>query len=206
MSNKEIITLIGFVVTIIIGLLNLRATKSNRFISSINAERLKWINSVREVFSQFNKNCYIYANVCIQVRYAYYNGEDITAEEEENANRVFQDVLYYLDLIKLYTNPIEILSAKLHLAIDYMVNEVLEKDCDTFEYKEIKQEIHYYQQVILKSEWKRMKQEAKAGREISKEEMDEIFISTASEIDEDNYFKFLKEEFEKQREKELNIS
>lgn len=196
MANKEIITLIGIGVTIIIGLLNLDASKSNRFISSINAERLKWINNVREVFSQFNKNCHIYANAVIDARYD--NGEGVTKEEAKKAEHTFQEILYYLDLIKLYTNPIEKLSAKLHLAIDYMVNEILEQDFDADEYKEIKQDIHYYQQVILKAEWKRMKEEAKSGMEISKKEMNEIFIATASEIDEDRYLKFLKKEFEDQ--------
>lgn len=196
MSNKEIITLIGFVVTIIIGLLNLRAAKSNRFISTINAERLKWINNVREVFSQFNKNCYIYADAVLEARYD--NGEEIKEEVVKKAEHTFQEILYYLDLIKLYTNPTEVLSAKLHLAIDYMVNEILEKDFDTDEYKEMKEDIHYYQQVILKAEWKRMKREAKLGRELDEEEMEEIFISTSSEIDKERYFKFLKEEFEGQ--------
>jgi hypothetical protein len=198
LANKEIITLIGIGVTIIIGLLNLDASKSNRFISSINAERLKWINNVREVFSQFNKNCYMYAKAVREAQSQYDNGEEIKEEDVKKAEQTFQEILYYLDLIKLYTNPTEILSAKLHLAIDYMVNEILEKDFDTDEYKEIKEDIHYYQQVILKAEWKRMKKEAKLGRELDEEEMDEIFISTSSDIDKERYIKFLKEEFESQ--------
>jgi hypothetical protein len=198
LANKEVITLIGIAVTIIIGLLNLDASKSNRFISSINAERLKWINNVREVFSQFNKNCYMYAKAVREAQSQYDNGEEIKEEDVKKAEQTFQEIFYYLDLIKLYTNPTEILSAKLHLAIDYMVNEILEKDFDTDEYKQIKEDIHYYQQVILKAEWKRMKEEAKLGRELEEKEINKIFISTSSDIDEERYVKSLKEEFEGQ--------
>ncbi|WP_425203209.1 hypothetical protein M1D53_11450 [Bacillus sp. PK9-021] len=196
MVNKEIITLIGIGVTIIIGLLNLEASKSNRFISSINAERLKWINNVREVFSQFNKNCYIYANAVIDARHD--NGEEVTEEEAKKAEHTFQEILYYLDLIKLYTNPTEILSAKLYLAIDDMVNELKEQDFNTEKYGKIKENIHYYQQVILKAEWKRMKEEAKLGRELDDKEINEIFKSTSIQIDKQRYSKFLKEKFESQ--------
>jgi hypothetical protein len=191
LDNKDIITLIGFIVTIVIGLLNLKAAKSNRFTSSINTERLKWINNIREAFSQFNKHCYIYANAIIRAQ-----EEDKTPSKEEDYT--FPEIVYYADLIKLYINPTEVLSDQLQLAMDEMLLTLTDDYFDKESYKDIKLEIHYYQQVILKAEWKRMKREAKLGRELDKAEMKEIFISTSSDIDNERYFKFLKEGFENQ--------
>ncbi len=48
-------------VTIFIGILNLNLAKNTRFINSVNSERVKWVNNVGEIFSEFNKNAYLQA-------------------------------------------------------------------------------------------------------------------------------------------------
>ncbi|NGY82220.1 hypothetical protein F6Y03_10940 [Bacillus megaterium] len=196
MDIKNTLTLLGVIATFFVGIWNLKLAKGNRFTSSINVERLKWINNIREVFSQFNKNCHMYADAVLGMQYN--NGAQVTEEDIKRAEHIFYEILYYLDLIKLYTNPTELLSHKLYLAMKEMKSELSDESFNKDRFEDIKDNIHYYQQVILKAEWKRMKKEARLGRELGEEEMKEIFISTSSDIDNERYFKFLKEGFENQ--------
>ncbi|MGG0387827.1 hypothetical protein ABEZ76_07570 [Priestia megaterium] len=200
LATKDWITLLGILATLGIGIWNLNISKGNRYINNINSERLKWINNIREAFSNFNKSAYIYANLLGRVQ------KDDTLEATNEENYTFPEAVYYADLIKLYTNPKEILSVKLSSAMsDLLILLTKTGDFRMSSYKDISDDIHYYQQVILKAEWSRMKKEAKAGKELNPLVITEIFMTTALEIDRNRYSVLLKEEFENQNSNEIRV-
>lgn len=191
-QTKEILTLLGFVVTIILGIANLYASQKTRYINNINSERIKWINSLREHFSNFNKNFYIFANVQKEAG----QGRELSVEE----SYIYPEVIYYSDLIELYLNPRELVSKKIINLQRIIKKTLVEENFDFDMIKIMNGDIHYYQQVILKAEWKRLKLEVRYGREIDEKETREIYIETACFINNDRYMRLLKSDYESENE------
>lgn len=188
MLTKETLMLLGVVATLIVGIWNLVIGTKNRYINNINAERIKWVNSIREAFANFNKRIFVYANFLDRVN----DGE----EEDENKS-IFPEIMYYNNLIELYLNPIEILTKKLIVLQNELIDDLSTGSIDMKKCKKDLSIIRYYQQVILKAEWKRMKKEASKGREINDYTLSEIFIKTAIDVDKSKYEEYLKTDFEK---------
>ncbi|MFB4169284.1 hypothetical protein [Virgibacillus sp. JSM 102003] len=60
--SRETVMLIGIALTFIVGIFNYLSSRRGKYIDNLSAERIKWINNVREQFSYFNKNVFIQAN------------------------------------------------------------------------------------------------------------------------------------------------
>ncbi|SIR49359.1 hypothetical protein SAMN05878482_10418 [Peribacillus simplex] len=98
------------------------ASQKTRYINNINSERIKWINSLREHFSNFNKNFYIFANV----QKGMEQGRVPSIEE----SYIYPEVIYYADLIELYLNPRELVSKKIITLQKIMKKTLVEEDID----------------------------------------------------------------------------
>jgi hypothetical protein len=191
---KDIFTLIGLLTTIIIGICNLSLLKGNRYISNVSAERMKWINNTRDLFSQYNKLAVLQITRFNQLLFK--NDKNSISEDMSN------EILYLNNHIELFLNPNEITTEVL-LKIQSSITKQLFNDSpnDDFNGKGIAAELlqlHYVQQVILKTEWKRYKVENKAGKEIDKNEMSKLFKDTAMAVNEENYNKLFKEHYNNQ--------
>ncbi len=174
METKDIITLIGIFATLLIGVWNLLMSGKNRFITHINTERVMWVNKVRDIFSEFNKSSYIQS----QLRKKY--GSQIPVDDD-----LSNELIYLVNHIELYLNPRETVVKKLiELQEKITVNLInYNRDFLMNSYEQSGLSLHYLQQIILKVEWKRIKNETKKGRELNDSEMKSIFINTAKEID-----------------------
>jgi hypothetical protein len=182
------ITIIGFIITITLGISNLVLGKSNRFIGTVNNERVKWINKIRELFSEFNQKAYILGRKIDQ---------DLFKELDES--ELMSTIVHLNNNIQLYLNPTEVLTKKLIRIQEEIVRLFLQSEINGFNYSAIEGrllDLHFIQQVILKSEWKRIKQENLEGEEVSDYQMNEIFIRTAKNIDYEKFERLLKEDFE----------
>jgi hypothetical protein len=192
MQIKDLLTLIGLLITIIIGIYNLLLLKGNRYISSVSAERMKWINNIRDLFSQYDKIAVLQITRFNElIHYKNTKIEDVSNE-----------LIYLNNHIELFLNPTEIVTVKL-MEIQNSITEQLLNDfpLPQFNDKELSKKLlllHYVQQVILKTEWKRIKKENKLGKEITDEDMNDMFKKTALSIDEMKYNLIFKSYFAEQ--------
>lgn len=190
--SREAMMFYGVIATLIVAIINLRNSKGDRYIDSINAERVNWINKIRELFSEYDKIAYIM-------------GENIdkgTSKINENGE-LYKELIYYNNHIELFLNPTEVITKEIIKLQDTISNNLLYDDPTKIE--QLPEELlnlHYLQQVVLKSEWKRIKRETKKGKEIRKEDLRDIYIEIAITIDSDRYEQLLKVAFEE----EANLS
>ncbi len=172
---------------------NLKALEQRRYIDAISTERIKWINTMRDKFSEFIKLSYLQMS-----DYSYWKNklpEKIDGNAEKELINRFYDITYASIQISLLLNPKEIISDR----IDNLQNVIKSKlnsthDIKNFEFKELAtlaEELMYLHQVVLKSEWKRVKEENKIGEEIDDAAMNNIYISVAKDLNKDLYNKYL---------------
>lgn len=169
-------------VAVRLGEMSAETQGKQRLIETVSAQRVEWINRVRDYFSQFNK-------VTFQIA------------EKRSENQEFGDInyelVYLVNHIELFLNPTEIITKKFIERKDVLSSYLL-NDREGFSwnyYSSLMYELHYIEQVILKAEWKRLKEETKTGIEVAN--MEEIHKVTAQKIDLAKYTAILKADFEK---------
>ncbi|WP_139823801.1 hypothetical protein [Thalassobacillus devorans] len=181
--------LIGIIISAVFGVLSYFSTKKGVFINTVSAERIKWINQLREHFSEYTKMVYIYANAVDD-----YNKGEITYEEFRK-NNYNDDIVYKTTMIELYLNPTENINLALmdlHIKmLQELREEFRELSYDT--YYDFQEDIEFLHQVILKAEWRRFKLESKKGKEISNKRMKEIFKEVGEEINKSKYNNLLED-------------
>lgn len=183
--SREAMMFYGVIATLIIGIFNLKNSKGDRYIDSINAERVKWINKIRELFSEYDK-------------IAFLMGENITCGRHSENKELSKELVYLNNHIELFLNPTEVITREVIKLQDNISRSVKSGNINSQQLEEQLYNLHYLQQVILKSEWKRIKNETKKGKEIRKEDLRDIYIEIATTIDSDKYELILKEPFEKE--------
>ncbi|MCU5376142.1 hypothetical protein OCA08_03200 [Bacillus cereus] len=178
---------------------NLKSLEQRRYIDAISTERVKWINTIRERFSEFIKLSYLQ-----MADFSYWKHkfpEKIGEKAEKELINRFHDITYASVQIILLLNPKEIISDR----IDNLQNDIKSKlnsihDIDKFNFEELAnlaEELIYLHQVVLKSEWKRVKEENKIGEEIDDDAMNDIYKNVAKKLDKDLYNKYLNQLEEK---------
>lgn len=160
---------------------NLKALEQKRYIDAISAERVKWINTVRDAFSEYNKYAYIQMNLLTD--------KQILLGSKHKPQ--LMELIYWHNHLELFLNPVEPITEKFR-EIKEKTTKALhtETPIQHFDYDDVGSwlvDLHFLQQVILKSEWKRVKEENKLGEEITDERMNEIFKKTAEKIDKERY-------------------
>ncbi|PDZ57811.1 hypothetical protein [Bacillus thuringiensis] len=176
-----IATIIAAIIAAIISLFmnrrNNQIAKEERFIDTISAERVKWVNSIRDVFSEYNKCAYIQKNRL----------NNLKQKRAVKGRSQLSEIIYHNNHIELYLNPVEPITKKL-LELQNKISLTLHTEIPVpdFNYDEVEiwlEDLHFLQQIILKSEWKRIKEENKKGSEITNQRMNEIFMNVAKKID-----------------------
>lgn len=192
MDDKTMLYIAGATATIVVGILaaiinvilnlrNIRISKEERFIDTISVERVKWINNVRDAFSNYLKLTNIQMNDFHQLQLE----DKEIAEGDEIRKRSFE-ITYSKNHIFLLTNQTEPVIKKLMELQQQMTAILCSNDISKFDIDQVSDladDVGYLQQVVLKAEWRRVKEENRIGTEITDERMSEIFMSTAQKID-----------------------
>jgi hypothetical protein len=165
-----------------LGNMTVETQGKQRLIETISTQRVEWINKIREYFSQFSKVTYKMALVRS-------NGKEVESE--------LQHELYYLvNHIELFLNPTEIITKKFiekkDVVARYLLRDNVPFSWET--YSSGMHDLHYIEQVILKAEWKRLKEETKSGNEVIN--MEEIHKEIARNIDINKYNAVLRQDYE----------
>ncbi|MCG9559869.1 hypothetical protein [Vibrio kanaloae] len=140
---------IGIILTFVIGLINYRNNKKTSYINSVTAERVKWINILRENVSKYTGLTY------------HWVVSEIDPDSKES-----KEIIRELDqlnmLIRLQINPKEDLGKKVIAHLD-KIPDLTHKSYEA----ELKSKLHEMVkdvQELLKEEWDKVKDEAENGR------------------------------------------
>ena len=188
--------------------LQLISEDKQRLIEVISSERVEWINKVRKCFAGFNTDAYVFSSSITQVVVQKIKVTD-------DMNSLIPKMINQIEIIELYLNPTEIVMKKQTQSMDRIIKYFTEFTFESNKHSENppklelimekvqnkylkeRKNMMYFQQVILKVEWKRVKLETEKGRQISSKEMHCIFEEVAKQIDEEMYSRLLKDEFKK---------
>ncbi|MGN4739077.1 hypothetical protein [Bacillus cereus group sp. MYBK227-1] len=175
---------------------NLKALEQKRYIDAISAERVKWINDMRDRFSEYLKLAHIQMNDLDKLKFDILAKGKTDPEVKKSAlelrDRYFE-IVYVSNYIFLLLNPKEPVTEKLIGLHEEITTALNIKNIDAFKYGDWEQVVidaSYFHQLILKAEWKRVKEENKIGEEIDDAATNEIYIRIAEKLDEDVYNKY----------------
>ncbi|KOR78372.1 hypothetical protein AM232_07795 [Bacillus sp. FJAT-21352] len=162
-----------------IGQDNIKSLEKRRFIDTISAQRIEWINNIRKEFVEFNKLSHTMSMVLLSIKT---QGKNLNYNFGNN----YQDISAIKNHIELLLNPNELLSRKIIIYLDKIIDN-LASEFNMDIYKKDRKYLYFIQQVILKSEWKRIKVETERGEQITEEEMTQIFFEVGKKIDQDKF-------------------
>ncbi|PDZ02666.1 hypothetical protein CON03_27580 [Bacillus cereus] len=171
---------------------NLESLEQKRYIDAISAERIKWINTMRDKFSECIKLIYTQMNEFNRWKELDFDESDESVRDEFR-NRAIE-LTYVNNQIVLLLNTTEPISGKIRNLQNKISNHLRSKDnIPNFEYEQwsaLSADLIYFHQVVLKAEWKRVKKENKKGEEISDEEMNCIYTEVAKKLSNKKYNKY----------------
>ncbi|PEX50224.1 hypothetical protein COJ42_13585 [Bacillus cereus] len=176
---------------------NLKALEQRRYIDAISAERVKWINEFREKSSEFLKVANLQATDLLKFKDAIENKVDISGINQDAHIERSSEIDGVCNQINLLLNPNDIFSYYLVVLQNEVADDLRNNNILKFDFEQVKvkvEDIGYLYQVIIRSEWKRIKEENKNGAELSEEKMHEIYTEMAKKLDEKTYRKFIKED------------
>ncbi|MGX5485235.1 hypothetical protein ACWKS0_19050 [Bacillus cereus] len=175
---------------------NLKALEQKRYIDAISAERVKWINDMRDRFSEYLKLAHIQMNDLDKLKFDILDKGKTHPEVKKSALELrdqYFEIVYVSNYIFLLLNPKEPVTEKLIRLHEEITTALNIKNIDAFIYEDWEPVVidsSYFHQVILKAEWKRVKEENKKGEEIDDTAMNDIYITIAKNLDEDVYNKY----------------
>ncbi|MCQ6355607.1 hypothetical protein [Bacillus cereus] len=166
---------------------NLKSAEQNRYIDAISQERVKWINTMRDKFSEYVKIAHIQMNDMSKWKRGKGDvGEGLMRER-------FHELTYIGNNIYFLLNPTEPVSKEIRKLQRTINLALLRGNISTFDSKQVRElarDLGFLFQVVLKSEWKRVKEENKKGEEIDDEEMKKIYNEVAKKINDTKYNKY----------------
>lgn len=158
---------------------NLNSLEKRRLIDTVSAQRIEWINNVRNQFVEFNALCHTFSMTMVN--------------KKSKSEPVVIDMRDYLNIekaknqIELFLNPREVVVEKLIKYLKQMFDCIVKEPENVPKYSNIRANVIFLQQVVLKAEWKRIKLETQKGEQLSNSETDEIFKEVALEMDSKRY-------------------
>ncbi|PFC69933.1 hypothetical protein CN290_28570 [Bacillus cereus] len=166
---------------------NLKSLEQKRYIDAISAERVKWINTMRDRFSEYFK----YAHIQMPDLYTLQKAPG-KVDEEQMRERGLK-LIYITNQIQFLLNTSEPVS-KIIGQLQQRTNRSLRLiSASHFDYDKVETEANdlaFFYQVILKAEWKRVKEENKKGEEIDGKTMNSIYKETAEKLNKRKYEKY----------------
>lgn len=171
---------------------NIKSSEQKRYIDAISAERVKWINIMRDRFSEFIKLTHLQMEGFNYWKAMGFEKLDENSEKDEielkeyvskELRERFYEITYVDVQITLLLNPKETISNKM-MQLQHEIKSELNSthyisEFNFNEQADLLAELIYLQQVVLKSEWKRVKEENKIGEEIDDDTMNSIYRSVA---------------------------
>ena len=170
---------------------NLKSAEQKRYIDAISVERVKWINTMRDNFSQYIK--LIHFQMIDMDNVKLYGTHTV---DEKKMDERFVDIVHLGNHIYLLLNPTEPITIKI-VSQQNLISEAFDADASKFDYKsasDLMQDVGYLYQVVLKAEWKRVKRENEIGEEMDEKAVNEIYTEAAKKISKEKYEQFFKGE------------
>lgn len=182
-SRNTQLTMIIAIVSALIALLGVGLTawityknaSRNAIVDALAKQRIEWLNNLREKFVEFNTlTNEIYLDV---------NRRKITGTGSDNLLDKYHLLEKTKTHIRLLLNPQEVSANTLNELSQELVMLLFEgENIDIEVLTDILRSVDVNQQTILKSEWKRIKEEIKQGRELNSFEVFAIYTNTFSEM------------------------
>lgn len=141
-------------------------------VDALTKQRIEWLNNLREKFVEFNTlTNEIYLSVKING-----SGPIDLLEKYHSLEKVKTH-------IRLLLNPHESEAWSLNdTSRELMMLLFIKGDIDIDKFTKLLVSVDNFQQTILKSEWIRIKEEIKKGRELKSKEVSVIYAKTYSEV------------------------
>ncbi|MFV4883342.1 hypothetical protein [Bacillus velezensis] len=179
-----------------IGEQNIKALDKSRYIEIISKERSEWIHNVRKKFAEFNEKFHL-----LNIRM---NSEQSYTSISEDLRKQYNEFRLIWAEINLYLNPTEVVSKTLRSEVTRLVlslapTEKRYKGYDQINVVSTFTNVTYLQNIILKSEWRRLKQEVEKGHELEIKEVEEIYKEIAIKHNESMYLGLLEKGMEERR-------
>ncbi|PGV52667.1 hypothetical protein COD94_30675 [Bacillus cereus] len=152
---------------------NIKSGEQNRYIDAISQERIKWINIMRDRFSEFLKVIHIQISDIKGLQDGKGNVDEKLVEER------FYELSYISNNIRFLLNPTEPVCKEIGKLQKRVIRATRKGSISNFDSKQVidsVQDLAYFYQVVLKAEWKRVKEENKKGEKIDDETMEKIYI------------------------------
>ena len=150
---KDIFYIVGIAATFLIGLgniiYNIYINRRTTYINSVTAERVKWINALRENVSKYAGLTYNW--VISEVK-----------EESDESKEILKEIDRLRILIQLQINPKEKLGKKIISWIDTISSHTHESQKEKLK-QDLKGMVADVQE-LLKEEWDKVKDESEKGR------------------------------------------
>ncbi|USY31711.1 MULTISPECIES: hypothetical protein [Bacillus subtilis group] len=176
-----------------IGEQNIKALDKSRYIEIISKERSEWIHNVRNNFAEFNEKFHLLTTEM--------NDSIDYSVISSHLHKQWNDLRLVWAKIDLYLNPTEVVSKKLKREVASIFLEIAPteeryKNFDQIKVISIFMNVTYLQNIILKSEWRRLKKEVEKGHELEIKEVEEIYKEIANKHSESMYQDLLKKDME----------
>lgn len=152
-----------------------KTAKKQLLVQTISEERIKWINALRDDFVEFNKNLAMYEEIDPNTR------QNSLVEERKER---YESLLSSIDKIILMLNPTEYYMKYLIMKVNELaqVKSTLQGNYDLDAFYNSRSDMIDLQQIILKSEWRRVKEESKNGKELSTKKTNNLYNQIANSI------------------------
>ena len=171
-SFGPIIAIIGYYLTV-------KANKAQRINESITSQRTDWINKLRDEFVRFNelyeKNTFMH--------YLH----DKHKEKNDNLYEDYFSLIGSINRIVLMINPKEIFASELIKEMKDGSVSVINAKFSRDICRKHAERILDFQQIIMKAEWRRIREETNNGKPITTEKMNCILKEEAQKLNEKLY-------------------
>ncbi|TDU16456.1 MULTISPECIES: APC family permease [Bacillus] len=151
-------------------------SKESMLSNTVTKERIVWQNKLRDKFGEYNKIIFEISRVSNRLDF---KNKTISKELQDKVTECHSVIRY----INLLLNPSEKPHKKLIYQLQRLITESTKVKLD-INIIETLDNVEFMQQVILKFEWKRIKEEAEKGQKLSDERIDELYKITALKINE----------------------
>lgn len=166
MTEKDILYAIFIAITFFLGIASWLHSRKIAFINTVTSERVKWINTLRENISEFCGLTHHWVH---------------TKLSESEANLALKEIDKLRIYIKLQLNPDDPADQELIRIIDKIPDHTDETQKEKL--KELINAAIISTQNLLKTEWERVKLEAKRGEITSRKRSNKTLRSTAKSGD-----------------------
>ncbi|PJZ01118.1 hypothetical protein CPT06_05800 [Bacillus vallismortis] len=169
------VSVVTGIITIVIQMKNARRTS---IVDTISSQRIEWVNKMRDNFVEINDLIFIHSfkwGLYLKSEKKPYDGENF-AENIAAIRRLKNNIV-------LLVNPSEEYAKKLIKEINTVLSLLIKEDFDQDKVRDHNQEILKLQQVILKSEWSRSKQEIQKGKVLTDDEVKKIYAEKAKKLE-----------------------